>query len=59
MQYGIVLGTVTATQKVKDLHGIPMKVLIACDEKKDRKGDPFVAVDSIGARPGDCGEQLD
>jgi len=57
MHYGIIQGTVVATQKVKDLRGIPLKVLQPCDSSRNpllgSAGDQIVAVDSIGARPGD------
>jgi ethanolamine utilization protein EutN len=53
MQYGIILGSVVATQKNPELAGLALKVIVACDEQRERSGDPFVAVDSIGARPGD------
>lgn len=53
MQYGLVKGTVIATQKVKELQGYSLKMLVACDSKKNVLGEPFAALDSIGARPGD------
>ncbi len=53
MQYGIIQGSVVATQKVSDLEGIAFKVLLPCNEKKEQIGEPLVAVDAIGARPGD------
>jgi ethanolamine utilization protein EutN len=53
MQFGIIKGTVVASQKVSELEGIPLKVLQPCDEKRQSVGDAIVAIDSIGARPGD------
>ena len=53
MQYAIVKGSVVATQKVKDLEGIALKVLLPCDDKREPTADAIVAVDAIGARPGD------
>ena len=53
MQFAIVKGTVVATQKVKDLEGMSLKILVPCDQKKDITGDPIVAIDPIGARTGD------
>jgi ethanolamine utilization protein EutN len=53
MQFGIVKGTVVATQKVKELKGLALKVLLPCDDKKELVGQPIVVVDTIGARPGD------
>ena len=53
MHYAVVKGTVVATQKVKELEGMSLKVLIACDKDRAAIGEDFVAVDPIGARPGD------
>jgi ethanolamine utilization protein EutN len=53
MQYGIIKGSVVATQKVKDLVGIPLKILQPCDDERVPVGDAIVAIDAIGARPGD------
>ena len=53
MHYGIVRGSVVATQKTQSLQGIALKVLVPCDEKRDPLGDPLVAVDCVGARSGD------
>lgn len=53
MQFGKVQGTVTATRKVKDLEGIPLKILFPCDEKRNVTGDAIVTIDALGARTGD------
>lgn len=53
MQFAIVQGSVVATQKVKDLKGIPLKIISVCNEKREIVGDAFVAIDAIGARTGD------
>ncbi len=53
MHFGKILGSVVATQKVKELVGIPLKVLLPCTETGEPLADPIVAVDSIGARVGD------
>ena len=53
MQFGVVRGTVVATQKVKDLRGLILKVLTPCDESGETLGDPIVAVDPLGTRNGD------
>jgi ethanolamine utilization protein EutN len=53
MQYGIVKGTVVATRKVRDLEGHSLKVVIPCDASKKPVADPVVAIDPVGARPGD------
>ena len=53
MHYGLVKGTVVATQKVKDLVGIPLKVVYPCDRDRKIIGDAFIAADPISARPED------
>jgi ethanolamine utilization protein EutN len=53
MQFGIIKGTVVASQKSKDLDGIALKVLQPCDQKRSPVGDAIVAIDAVGARPGD------
>ena len=53
MQYGIIQGTVVATQKVKELQGIALKLLQPCNPDGELVGDPIVAADPISAREGD------
>ena len=53
MQYGIVIGTVVATQKVKELQGHSLKIIAPCDETQKFVGEQIVAIDPISARPGD------
>jgi ethanolamine utilization protein EutN len=53
MQYGLIKGTVVASEKVKELSGIALKVLQPCDEKRRAVGDAIIAIDAVGARPGD------
>lgn len=55
MQLALVKGTVTATQKVADLEGVSLKVLSSCDDQGTEfsEGKEFIAIDDIGARPGD------
>ena len=48
-----VKGTVVATQKVAELTGLSLKVLVACDTAGLEIGQAFVAVDPIGVRTGD------
>lgn len=53
MHYGLVIGTVVATQKVKELEGMSLKVVLPCNDEKDPVGSAFVSIDHVGARPGD------
>ena len=53
MQFGMIKGSVTATVKTKEMHGLTLKLMVPCNEKKEIIGDHFVAIDPIGARVGD------
>lgn len=53
MHYGIIQGSVVASQKSPQLRGLALKVLQPCDGEGQAAGDPIVAVDAIGARTGD------
>jgi microcompartment protein CcmK/EutM len=53
VNFGIVTGTVVASQKVKELSGVPFKVILPCDDNGNKVGDEIVSIDAVGARPGD------
>jgi len=53
MHLGKVLGTVVATRKSKGLEGIKLYLLQPQDEGGNTLGDPLVACDTVGSRPGD------
>ena len=53
MHFGVIRGSVVATQKVSDLQGIALKVLVPTNAEREALGDPIVVVDGIGAREGD------
>ena len=53
MHFAMVKGTVIATQKVSELTGIHLKVIVPCNENQMETGTPIVAADPIGARTGD------
>ena len=53
MHYGLIKGTLIATQKVPDLSGIILKVLVPCNANHEAVGDALIAVDPIGTRDGD------
>ncbi len=53
MYLGRVLGTVVATRKVAGLEGRRLLVVEPLDHKHVRTGEPQVAVDTVGAGPGD------
>lgn len=53
MNFALVTGNVVATQKVKELTGIALKVIVPCDDERRPVGEAIVAIDAVGARPGD------
>jgi microcompartment protein CcmK/EutM len=53
MHFGVIRGSVVATQKVSSLQGIALKVLVPTNSEREALGDPLVVVDGVGAREGD------
>jgi ethanolamine utilization protein EutN len=53
MFLGRVIGTCVATQKSAGLDGVRLLVVEPLDPHRRRTGDPFVAVDTLGAGPGE------
>lgn len=53
MQFGVIKGTLVASQKVAELKGMALKVLVPSNEKGEPVGKALIAIDSIGARSGD------
>lgn len=53
MQYAMIQGTVTASQKTESLKSLSFKVIQPCLRDKTSIGEPIIAVDCVGARPGD------
>ncbi|HSB12103.1 MAG TPA: EutN/CcmL family microcompartment protein [Blastocatellia bacterium] len=53
MQLARVLGTVVATVKSDSLEGRKLLVIQPLDSRLDRKGEPMVAIDSVGAGVGE------
>lgn len=53
MHFAKVIGTVVATRKVPELQGIGLKTIIPCDQRGIPTGDPVIAIDAVGSRPGD------
>lgn len=48
-----VIGTVWATRKVESLEGAKMQIIQPLSSELEPQGDPFVAIDTIGAGPGE------
>ena len=53
MYFGKVLGSVVASQKVKDLDGIKLLLVQPLDHELKPTRDPEVACDTVQAGPGD------
>lgn len=48
-----VIGTVWATRKVESLEGAKMQIIQPLTSRFETEGDPLVAIDTIGAGPGE------
>jgi ethanolamine utilization protein EutN len=53
MNLGKVIGTIWATRKDENLSGAKMQILQPLDHHQNKVGEPIVAVDTIGAGPGE------
>ncbi|MCA9742487.1 MAG: EutN/CcmL family microcompartment protein [Deferribacteres bacterium] len=53
MHLAKVIGTVWATRKVETLEGAKMQIIQPLDAQEKAIGSPIVAVDTIGAGPGE------
>ena len=51
MQIGRVIGTIWATRKYETLKGYKLQFIEPLNDKLKIVGDPFIAVDTIGAGP--------
>lgn len=53
MYLGKVIGTIWATRKYESVTGYKMQFVQPVDAKLNAVGEPFVALDTIGAGPGE------
>ena len=53
MNLAKVIGTIWSTQKDPMLNGLKIQVLQPQDSKKNKIGEPIIAVDSVGAGSGE------
>lgn len=53
MKTGVIIGTVVATRKCESMVGNKLMLTQPVNIKKEPIGEPFVAVDSVGAGVGD------
>ena len=52
-QFGRVIGTLWATRKYEGLEGVTLQVVQPIDSRGRHSGRPLVAVDTVGAGPGE------
>jgi ethanolamine utilization protein EutN len=53
LELGKVIGTIWATRKYESVKGYKMQFVIPLNGKLEKIGEPFVALDTIGAGPGE------
>lgn len=53
MFFAKVIGTVWATRKDENMHQFKLQFLQPLNAYREQSGDPFVAVDTVGAGPGE------
>jgi len=53
MFFGKVIGTIWATRKEESLQGFKLQFVQPLDAKRKAVGSPIVAVDTVGAGPGE------
>jgi ethanolamine utilization protein EutN len=53
MNLGRVIGTIWATRKDENLSGAKMQILQPLDHHQKKIGEPIIAIDTIGAGPGE------
>lgn len=53
MLFGQVIGTIWATRKYPDLEGAKLQFVQPLNTDNEKIGDPIIAVDTVGAGPGE------
>jgi ethanolamine utilization protein EutN len=53
MQLGKVIGTIWATRKYEAVNGYKMQFVQPINSKMKKLGDPIIALDTVGAGPGE------
>jgi ethanolamine utilization protein EutN len=53
MFFGKVIGTIWATRKTESMHAYKLQIVQPIDAGRHAAGDPIVAVDTVGAGPGE------
>ena len=53
MQLGKIIGTIWATRKYEAVNGYKMQFVQPINSKMKKLGDPIIALDTVGAGPGE------
>ncbi len=53
MYLGKIIGTIWATRKYEALNGYKMQLVQPLNSEREKLGDPIIALDTIGAGPGE------
>ncbi|GJQ62325.1 MAG: ethanolamine utilization protein EutN [Melioribacteraceae bacterium] len=53
MFFGEVIGTIWATRKYDTTVGLKFQLVQPLNSKLEKKGDPIIAIDTVGAGPGE------
>jgi ethanolamine utilization protein EutN len=53
MYFAKVIGTIWATRKDENLRSLKLQLIQPLNQRRERAGDPIVAVDTVGAGPGE------
>lgn len=53
MYLGKIIGTIWATRKYEALHGYKMQIVQPVDSSLNNLGSPIIALDTVGAGPGE------
>ncbi len=53
MELGKVIGTIWATRKYESIKGYKMQFVVPLNGKLEKIGEPIIALDTVGAGPGE------
>jgi len=53
MFFGEVIGTIWATKKYESTYGLKFQLVQPLNSQLKKKGDPLIAIDTVGAGPGE------
>lgn len=53
MFLGKIIGNIWATKKYEAIHGLRLMIVQPINSEDESEGEPFIAVDTVGAGPGE------